>query len=935
MEKKTEARPPMAKAYEPQGVEPALYAYWMQHGYFTPRIDPAKKPFVIIMPPPNVTGELHLGHALTAAIEDIMIRWHRMKGDPSLWLPGSDHAGIATQNVVEKDLAKEGLSRHDLGREAFIKRVWQWKEKYGNIITEQHKRLGASCDWTRECFTMDPGPAKAVRTTFANLFRRGLIYRGERIINWCPRCATALSDLEVEHEDLQSHLYFVRYRVLPLDRSNVPTEDEYITVATTRPETILGDTAVAINPQDARYTALIGREAMLPEIGRIIPIVADEAVDPTFGTGAVKVTPAHDPVDFEIGQRHGLPSVTVINLDGTMNENAGRYAGLDRFACRQALLDDLRRDGLLVKIEPHLHAVGHCSRCRTIVEPLLSAQWFVKIQPLAAPAIEAVVSGKIKIIPERFTKVYLNWMENIRDWCISRQLWWGHRIPVWYCQNCGEVISAVEDPTVCPRCTSDRLEQDPDVLDTWFSSGLWPHSTLGWPDDTVDLRYFYPSSVMETGYDILFFWVARMIMMGLANTGEVPFHTVYLHGLVRDEKGEKMSKSKGNVLNPLDLVEQYGADALRFALSTGSTPGNDMKLSLQKVEAGRNFANKLWNVARFVITTLAAEREASRAATASPSFVVSASSLAGSTEVPTTNILASDLTLADRWIVSRAHAVSHAVNQLIADFQFGEAGRQIHDFIWSEFADWYIEIAKIQLRGSAEIGRRRACLATLVEVLHISLRLLHPFMPFVTEEIWRNLFGELKGREPSPEEALIVAPYPEADPARIDPVAEQQMGLIIDIVRAIRNARAEQGVEPGRWIEATIVAGEAESLLRSQEHIVAAPSMARINPLQIVGTGGSRTAPTAEKPQQALALVVQGLEIYLPLAGMIDLTAEKHRLEREIASALSEIGRLEGKLAKPDFVAKAPEAVVVKERSRLAEQREKLEKLEQRLKTLL
>jgi valyl-tRNA synthetase len=629
-------------SYEPKDVESKWYQFWLERGYFTPEIDNQRQPFTIIMPPPNVTGELHLGTAFTAVLEDIMIRWHRMKGEPTLWLPGSDHAGIAGQNVVEQLLAKEGLSRHDIGREKFLERMWEWMDKYRGIIGEQHKRLGASCDFTRERFTMDPGPSRAVRTTFFNLYQKGLIYRGERIINWCPRCATALSDLEVEHKELSSHLYYVRYR---LDDG----EERFITVATTRPETILGDTAVAVNPDDERHRSLLGKEAILPALGRKIPIIADEAVDPSFGTGAVKITPAHDPVDFDISQRQNLPSINILTLDARMNENAGPYAGMDRFDCRKELLADLENEGLLVKVDSYQHSVGHCQRCDTMVEPLLSKQWFVRTAPLAKPAIEAVVKRRIEIIPERFTKVYLNWMENIRDWCISRQLWWGHRIPVWYCGECegdgihiilreefikekglegipyeysslrrlglsheeiaGNIdwviidlsatpVVSIDPPGECPKCHGKDLLQDPDVLDTWFSSALWPHSTLGWPEETEDLKYFYPTAVMETGYDILFFWVARMIMMGLENTGEIPFRHVYLHGLIRDETRTKMSKSRGNVIDPVKSIEKYGTDALRFALSTGNSPGNDMLLGKAKLEGSRNFTNKLWNAAR-------------------------------------------------------------------------------------------------------------------------------------------------------------------------------------------------------------------------------------------------------------------------------------------------------------------------------------------------
>ena len=590
----------MPPAYEPGKVEGKWYQFWVERGYFTPKVDPAKKPFVITMPPTNITGELHLGHALTATLEDIMSRWHRMRGEPTLWLPGVDHAGIATQVVVERALAKEGLTRQQVGREKFLERVWQWANTYRNAIINEHKRLGASLDWTRLRFTMDEGPSRAVRTTFVRLFDKGLIYKGLRIISWCPRCATALSDLEVEHQDVQGHLYYIRY---PFARGK-----GYVTVATTRPETLLGDTAVAVNPEDKRYKKAIGRKVVVPAVKRTIPIIADEAVDPAFGTGAVKITPAHDPVDFEVAQRHDLPQINIMNPDATLNENAGPYRGMERFAARKKLLEDLEKDGLLEKIEPYMHSVAHCQRCRTMIEPIASQQWFVKMAPLAGPAIEAVKSGEIKIIPERLVKVYLNWMENIRDWCISRQLWWGHQIPVWYCRDCGEVFASVDTPKACRKCGSAKIEQDPDVLDTWFSSALWPFSTLGWPDDTADLRYFYPTSVLETGYDILTFWVSRMIVMGLEDTGKVPFRTVYLHGLIRDEKGEKMSKTRGNVLDPVPLLDQYGTDAVRFALLMGTSAGNDSKLATSKLEAGRNFANKLWNAARFVIRSVETDR---------------------------------------------------------------------------------------------------------------------------------------------------------------------------------------------------------------------------------------------------------------------------------------------------------------------------------------
>ncbi|HEY82538.1 MAG TPA: valine--tRNA ligase [Dehalococcoidia bacterium] len=878
----------MPKAYEPGKVEQKWYQFWLEKGYFKPKIDPKKKPFVIIMPPPNVTGELHLGHALTATMEDILTRWHRMKGEPTLWLPGVDHAGIAAQVVVEQMLAREGLDRHQLGREKFLERMWQWANSCRGIIAKQHQRLGASCDWDREVFTLDEGPSRAVRTAFVRLYERGLIYRGERIINRCPRCATALSDLEVEHKDISGHLYYVRY----------PLEDDaqdFITVATTRPETILGDTAVAVNPKDKRFDGMVGRKAILPALRRAIPIIADEAVDPEFGTGAVKITPAHDPVDFEVAQRHNLPLVNILNPDATMNENAGPYAGLDRFACRKAIVSDLEKEGLLVKVEPYSHAVGHCIRCQTMVEPIASQQWFVKTEPLAQPAIEAVTSGRIRIIPPRFTKVYLNWMENIRDWCISRQLWWGHRIPVWYCQDCGELTVSVEDAKSCRHCGSSRLEQDPDVLDTWFSSALWTHSTLGWPDDTEDLRYFYPTSVMETGYDILFFWVARMIMMGLADVGDIPFHTVYLHGLIRDEKGEKMSKVRGNVLNPIDLLEQYGTDALRFALSTGTAPGNDIKLAPSRLEAGRNFANKLWNATRFVV-----------------------GSLGPSTDLEIRRDL---LQLEDRWILSRLSRTVSSVTSFMDEFQFGEAQRQLHDFLWGEFCDWYIELAKIRLRA----GSKPSPLPILVHVLETSLRLLHPYMPFVTEELWQSL----KRRLPpdwQEAESIMVAAYPEADDTAIDPQAEEIIEAIIEIIRSIRNTRAHYKVESSRWIEAKIYAGRLISAIAPYAETI--ETLARARPVTLL------SQRPEESHQGNAVLVLKDAEVVIPLASMFDLEAERRRLQKEIDQTQAEIARLRARLEDRDFLTKAPAAVVDKERQKLDVATDKLERLKQQLPKL-
>ncbi len=809
-----------------------------------------------------------------------------MNGYATLWLPGTDHAGIATQVIVEQMLAREGTTRQALGREKFLERVWDWVGKYGSIISEQHRRLGASCDWSRERFTLDPGPSRAVRTTFVNLYRKGLIYRGERIINWCPRCGTALSDLEVEHKEVEGSLWYINYPLA--DGSG------FVTVATTRPETMLGDTAVAVNPCDCRYTGLIAKQLVLPLINRVIPIVGDEAIDQSFGTGAVKVTPAHDPVDFEIGLRHKLPVINIMNPDGTMSENAGRYKGLDHFACRKAVLDELIEQGLLVRIEKHVHQVGHCDRCRTPVEPWASKQWFVTMAGLAAPAIEAVRTGQITIIPDRFNKTYLNWMENIRDWCISRQLWWGHRIPVWYCPKCGELTVSVDDPKVCSHihCQSADIYQDPDVLDTWFSSALWPHSTLGWPDQTEDFRYFYPTSVMETGYDILFFWVARMIMMGIENTGQVPFKVVYLHGLVRDEKGEKMSKMKGNVLNPLDAIDKYGTDALRFALTTGNSPGNDIRVSPQKLEASRNFCNKLWNAARFVKSNL-------------PSGPMP----------PAEN---GNLPVEDRWIMSRFNRLLADVDRLIKDYQFGEAERQVHEFLWGDYCDWYIELSKIRLRAERSDPR-----PILLDIMEKSMRLLHPFMPFITEEIWQVLRPHLK----APAESIVIAPYPLPDGTSPDLVAEREMDTVIEIVRAVRNARAEAKVEPARWIEGQVYSEGAEVLIAP--HREAIETLARVRPLGI-----ARSLEVKPPGNEAVVLVLSNTEVVLPLRGMVDIEVEKGKLQKEISSGEAEAERLQKKLADEAFVSRAPATIVAKEKQRLADSNEKLARLKERLSKL-
>ncbi|HUT68074.1 MAG TPA: valine--tRNA ligase [Dehalococcoidales bacterium] len=874
----------MSKAYEPGKVEQKWYDLWMEKGYFTPEIDPEKQPFVIIMPPPNVTGELHLGHALESALQDIMTRWHRMKGEPTLWLPGVDHASIAAQVVVERELAKEGTDRHKLGREKFLERMHKWVANYRHIITQQHMRLGISCDWTRLRFTMDEESSRAVRTTFKRLYDKGLIYRGERIINWCPRCGTALSDLEVDHKDVNGHLWYVRY---PLSGD----KGKYITVATTRPETILGDTAVAVNPGDKRYKTLVGKKVILPAVNREIPIVADEAVSTEFGTGAVKITPAHDPVDFEVAQRQGLPLINILNADVTMNENAGPYKGMDRYECRKAILADLEKAGQLVKTEDYSHAVGHCQRCQTVVEPVASRQWFVKVEPLAQPAIAAVKDGRIKILPERFTKVYLNWMENIRDWCISRQLWWGHRIPIWYCRDCNELTVAVDTPAACAKCGSAKIEQDPDTLDTWFSSGLWPHSTLGWPDDTEDLRYFYPTSVMNPGYEILFFWVARMIMLGIENTGEIPFHTVYLHGLIRDEKGDKMSKTKGNVVDPLNLLEEYGTDALRFALTTGTSPGNDSRLSMDKMEAGRNFANKLWNATRFVVRSLGPGARIDR------------------------EINRDGLPVEDRWILSRLNRTIAGVVGLMDDFQFGEAQRQIHDFLWGDYCDWYIELAKIRLQANDA-----SPLPILVHVLEKSARLLHPFMPFLTEELWQNLKKYAKWLD---NESIMVAAYPESDEAMLDPAAEAEIEAVIEIIRAIRNVRAQYKVESSRWIEAKIHTGSSRHATISR-YADSIKALARANPVTF-----PEGEPGDKAGENTLVLPLAQATVVIPMASMFDLEAEKKRLEKELEQTQAEVDRLEVRLRDEAFLTRAPEAVIEKERQKLYTLNDKLEKLKQ------
>ncbi len=871
--------------YDPRETERQIYEEWLRMGHFHQEVDRARKPFCIVIPPPNVTGSLHIGHALDNTLQDILVRWHRMLGDNTAWIPGTDHAGIATQVKVEAALAKEGLTRRELGREGFVERVWRWKERYGGTIREQLQRLGASCDWSRERFTMDAGLSRAVREVFVRLFDKGLIYRGTYIINWCPRCRTSLSDLEVEHADTQGTLYYIDY---PLAEGA-----GHVTVATTRPETMLGDTAVAVNPDDERYRDLVGRMAILPIMRRRIPIIADEHADPAFGTGAVKVTPAHDPSDFEIGLRHGLPAVKVIGEDGTMTAEAGKYAGLDRYACRDKVVAEIESLGALSKTERHEHAVGHCQRCNAVVEPMLSRQWFVRMRPLAEPAIQAVRDGRIRFVPERFEKVYLNWMENVHDWCISRQLWWGHRIPVWYCGGCGETIASAEEVARCPKCGSSRLEQDPDVLDTWFSSALWPFSTMGWPDETPELGHFYPTSVLVTAYDIIFFWVARMIFMGLEFMGEVPFRDVFIHGLVRASSGRKMSKSLGTGVDPLEVIEEYGADALRFTLVMGNTPGNDMRFREERLEASRNFANKLWNVSRFAAMNLKGFRLAD----------VREEGLA--------------LALADRWIRSRANKLVERTSAYLREYEVGEAARALYDFTWDELCDWYVEIAKARLYGE-DRSARLAAQFVLLETLGKVLRLLHPFVPFITERIWRLLVDET--------ESIMASPWPAFEQALDDPDAERDMEALIEATRAVRNVRSELNVPPGRRIEAVAAAEPGtRAVLEANADLVC--RLAGLSRLEIHDR-------LLRRPEKAASAMVKGGEIYVSLAGVVDIGAEICKLRRQLEASQAALERCERKLASSDFVGKASEDVVERERERREEYAARRDAIERRLADL-
>ena len=873
--------------YNPKEIEQQWYTYWEEKGYFHEEVDTNKEPFSIVLPPPNVTGQLHMGHALDNTLQDILIRTKRMQGYNVLWMPGTDHAGIATQVKVEENIMKtEGKSRHDLGREEFLKRVWEWKQEYGSTIVKQIRSLGASCDWTRERFTLDEGYHEAVLKVFVELYEKGLIYRGERITNWCPNCLTALSDIEVEHEDENGHLWHIKYPV-------IGEEDVFLTVATTRPETMFGDVAVAVNPNDERYAHLVGKELLLPFVNRHIPIIADEYVDQSFGTGCVKITPAHDPNDFEMGQRHNLESIVVMNPDGTMNAGAGHFVNMPRELARKQVVAELEVQGLLEKVEEHGHSVGHCSRCNTTVEPMVSKQWFVSMEPLAKPALEVVRDKSIEFVPERFTKTYTNWLESIRDWCISRQLWWGHRIPAWYCQECGETIVTTETLTECPHCHG-KVEQDPDVLDTWFSSALWPFATMGWPKNTEEVKHWYPTSVMVTGYDIIFFWVARMIFMGLEFKEEIPFKHVFIHGLVRDSQGRKMSKSLGNGINPLEVIEEYGADALRFTLVTGNTPGNDMRFYMERVEANRNFANKIWNASKFVLMNLEGFDE---------SFVPSAE----------------DYTLADKWILEEYNKTVTNITNNLDKFELGEAASAVYDFIWNTYCDWYIELAKPRLYNKEGGRDRQTVQYLLVSILRHMMELLHPFMPFVTEHIWQHL--------PHEGGSIMVAPWPSTLSTEGFGSAAAHMNVMMDGIKGIRNMRAEMNVPMGKRSEVILVPATEELKGILETHGDYFHTLGWAEKVTVL-------SPDAPKPENATVTVVNGLEVYLLLKDLIDADKEKERIAKEQATVLKEIARLEGKLNNQGFLAKAPEAVVAKEKEKLEEYKQKQQALNEREKFL-
>ncbi len=872
----------MQKNYDPKEFEERLYAEWMEKGYFRAEADPSKIPFTIVIPPPNITGQLHLGHALDNTVIDALIRFKRMQGYSALYLPGCDHASIATEVKIVEQMKEEGLTKQDVGREGFLKRAWAWKEKYGGRIVEQMKKMGVSCDWSRLAFTMDENCSRAVREVFVNLYEKGLIYRGDRIINWCPGCKTALSDAEVEYSEEDSFFWHLKY----------PVKDsgEYIVVATTRPETMLGDTAVAVNPKDKRYEHMVGKTLVLPLVGREIPIVADEYVDMEFGSGAVKITPAHDPNDFEVGLRHALPVIRVMNDDGTMNEEAGVYCGLDRYAAREKIVADLKACGALVNIEPHSHNVGHCYRCHSTVEPIVSKQWFVKMAPLAKPAIDAVARNKIKFTPDRFAKIYFNWMEGIRDWCVSRQLWWGHRIPVWYCADCGKMTVSKTDPSECAYCHGKNIRQDEDVLDTWFSSALWPFSTLGYPEQTEDYKYFYPTDVLSCGYDIIFFWVARMIFSGLEHTGKVPFRDVLLHGIVRDEQGRKMSKSLGNGIDPLEVIAEYGADSLRFSLVTGVGPGNDTRYSKAKVEAGRNFMNKVWNASRFVLMNCEG--------------------------VAVPSVTQIRLSPADKWIVSRLESCIREVTLNMGKFELGIAVGALYDFLWSDFCDWYIELSKSALYGGEE-GKKAATLGVLVFVLDNALRLLHPFAPFITEEIWRNIPGN-EGK------SIMVSEFPRYNSRLAYKQEAKAFEAVMDIIKAVRNMKTAVNCPPSKKVKLYVSAPNKRIVQANAGAIV---KLAGASEIAFVESG----ADVAEK---TMSQVTENCTVYVPLGELVDPEKERARLQGELDRIIGEIARADGKLHNRGFLEKAPRALVDGERAKLEKFIGMKEKVEAQLREL-
>ncbi|MGN0454858.1 MAG: valine--tRNA ligase [Ruminococcus sp.] len=858
----------LAKAYNPQEFEDRIYDFWMKGNYFHAEVDKDKKPYTIVMPPPNITGQLHIGHALDETLQDTIIRWKRMQGYSALWLPGTDHASIATEAKIVEAMRKEGVTKEDLGREKFLERAWEWKRVYGNRITDQFKKLGASCDWERERFTMDEGCSKAVKEVFVKLYEKGLIYRGERIINWCPHCCTSISDAEVEFAEHDGSFWHLRY---PLTDGS-----GYVELATTRPETLLGDTAVAVHPDDERYKDFVGKTVTLPIVGREIPVVADEYVEMDFGTGVVKITPAHDPNDFEVGLRHNLPVINVMDDTAHMNENAGKYKGMDRYECRKAIVKDLEEGGFLVKIEPIKHNVGSCYRCKTIIEPRVSKQWFVKMEPLAKPAIKCVKDGKTKFIPERFEKVYFHWMENIKDWCISRQLWWGHRIPAWYCQDCGEVIVSKDTPHTCPKCNSSNLKQDEDTLDTWFSSALWPFSTLGWPEKTEELEYFYPTNTLVTGYDIIFFWVARMIFSACEHTGKQPFDAVFIHGIVRDENGIKMSKSLGNGIDPLEIIDKYGADAMRLFMVMGNSPGNDMRFSEKKVEACRNFANKLWNASRFVHMNI--------------------------DDFDVRNELPENLATEDKWIVSTLNSAAKEINENLEKFELGIAVSKIYDFTWDYFCDWYIEFTKPRLQGEGEDAQNAR--QVLVWVLDRTLRLLHPFMPFITEEIWQTI--------PHQGETIMLAKYPEYDSKLDFPRAVSQMEKIMEAIKAIRNRRQEMNVPPSKKARVYIATEFKDTFKQGEKFICKLASASEVELGDSFDIDG------------AVTIVTGSAKIYIPMDELVDKKAELERLNKELAQVEKRLAQSEGKLNNQGFVSKAPAQVIEKVKGQAEKEREKI-----------